>query len=1186
VPLPSTLTFGPAYNNLPNLAWLANGPDSQWLMPHVTSSPGGNYIYQTTFNIPSGYDPATASISGWWSSDNEGITAWLNNGPLTGFPVPGSASFNVMTPFTITHGISGANFHAGLNTLTFQVRNRGISGIDANATETGIRVQFTASGMNPAPVIIATGTTLSLGCNPGTVAINDALGTATTSGECPATPIATDSTVTINGCGRSQTRTWNATDPCGNAAAPVSRTVTWTLDTTLPVITAIGATLNLGCNPSAAAINSALGTATASDNCGNVTPTATDSSVTGFGCNRSQTRTWNVTDACGNAATPVSRTITWTEDTIPPVIVASGTSLILGCNPSAAAINNALGTATATDNCGSVTPTATDSIVTSTGCGRSQTRTWNVTDACGNPATPVSRTVTWTEDTTGPIVTCRSNSITVPFDANCRLVVPRIEAIATDGCTAGQLTPVQSPPVGAIIAASSVKVTVTAMDTCGNSSSCTVLVIGQGRTGPVLSGPSDIVITDCLVPCVTNLVMIAPNCCPVSSMMITQSPPCYTPFGPGIDSVQVTVTDCNGNSSTKVIALTYAGVGSFLTELYNTGVDINRYVLSEGLADTHYALPPVSVPVGTTYSHSPDPAAVTSPWDLDSSVLVSRWIAPAINSTSANLTYQPDGTYTYKLTFTLPAVANASSATISGRWAADNRAGMYLNSVAPANLAASITSADGSKHWYDFNILPGKITPGPNTILFVVTNSTAGSRTSSWTGLRVEFTNAFANCNFCTPPVLASDSKDQTLPRHGTAVFTASPQGTPPFSYQWYLNAVALRDSGNASGVTSANLKIEDIASRDAGLYSVVVTNPCGSATQTFRLTVTKENPRQMMSGSPGRGPAPPPSGLPAWGWWMVAQLDYPLAATYGPDLILVGTSDYGTNLTLSTGTSLDFGLPSPGGNSVNVMHVSPLPADTSLQVPVIAPDGSQSVRSYTLIMDLFQPAVASGFSNTLFSSAGQGLGAGVAITLDAQNKLHIVGAVDGVAFDAASTAQLPVESWNRLAVVMNDPQDAEDVKLDLYLNGQAVTNLTLAVTNGLPISWAVDPPTLLSRHANEINLNGAFFLSTVQFHARALTPETIASIGSPDNGPIPGSDPDLGPQPVLLASLSDGKVNLSWLGTPYVLQETSDLASGIWLDSILPFTQSEVGDDILTLAVADPALEGSKKFYRLAFRP
>jgi hypothetical protein len=82
------------------------------------------------------------------------------------------------------------------------------------------------------------------------------------------------------------------------------------------------------------------------------------------------------------------------------VIVATGNPLngVLGDNPTAAQIEAALGTATATDSCGPVgtlTPTYVDGGVTANSCSTSQTRTWNVSDAAGNAATPVSRTVTW-----------------------------------------------------------------------------------------------------------------------------------------------------------------------------------------------------------------------------------------------------------------------------------------------------------------------------------------------------------------------------------------------------------------------------------------------------------------------------------------------------------------------------------------------------------------------------------------------------------------------------------------------------------------------------------------------------------------------------------------------------------------------------------------------------------------------
>src|SRR6187397_1260826 len=120
--------------------------------------------------------------------------------------------------------------------------------------------------------------------------------------------------------------------------------------------------------------------------------TSLGGTVTSNGCDRSQTRTWTVTDGCGNTAT-AARTITWIADLTPPVLTTGGTTTTLGCNPSASDINAALGTASASDACGIPTVNSSDGTVASNGCDRSQIRTWTAIDGCGNTAT-ASRTIT------------------------------------------------------------------------------------------------------------------------------------------------------------------------------------------------------------------------------------------------------------------------------------------------------------------------------------------------------------------------------------------------------------------------------------------------------------------------------------------------------------------------------------------------------------------------------------------------------------------------------------------------------------------------------------------------------------------------------------------------------------------------------------------------------------------------
>ena len=105
-------------------------------------------------------------------------------------------------------------------------------------------------------------------------------------------------------------------DGCLNAAAPVSITYTWKVDTIAPVITTSDSSQYLGCNPIVVAPSfSGL------DNCDGIfNPTVTSAGASNIGCMWSQTWTADYTDGCFNAAAPVSITYTWKVDTIAPVI--------------------------------------------------------------------------------------------------------------------------------------------------------------------------------------------------------------------------------------------------------------------------------------------------------------------------------------------------------------------------------------------------------------------------------------------------------------------------------------------------------------------------------------------------------------------------------------------------------------------------------------------------------------------------------------------------------------------------------------------------------------------------------------------------------------------------------------------------------------------------------------------------
>ena len=192
------------------------------------------------------------------------------------------------------------------------------------------------------------------------------------------------------------TVTYNVSDTSGNAADSVTRTVN-VVDTTVPVITLLGdttVTIEVGATYTDSG-------ATAADNYdGDLTSSIAivnnvDTSTVG-----TYTVTYNVSDTSGNAAVPVTRTVN-VVDTTAPVIT------LLGDNPMTIEVGSTFTNpgATALDvGDGDLTSSivVTGSVDTST-LG-TYTLTYNVSDASGNVADPVTRTVN-VVDTTAPVIT-------------------------------------------------------------------------------------------------------------------------------------------------------------------------------------------------------------------------------------------------------------------------------------------------------------------------------------------------------------------------------------------------------------------------------------------------------------------------------------------------------------------------------------------------------------------------------------------------------------------------------------------------------------------------------------------------------------------------------------------------------------------------------------------------------------
>jgi gliding motility-associated-like protein len=223
-----------------------------------------------------------------------------------------------------------------------------------------------------APVIAALPETSTISC-PAT----PVFAVATATDACGSAFTLTSADVTTNGAcagSYSVTRTWTATDACGNVSK-ASQTINVT-DTVAPVIAALPATSTISCTDTPA-----FAVATATDACGSAfTLTSADVKTNGTCAGSySVTRTWTATDACGNKST-ASQTINVQDLAGPTTSTVFPASVDVRCDAIPAKPDLVF-----VDNCSAVaTPVYTEKIINQTLTSYSIVREWNVADTCGN----------------------------------------------------------------------------------------------------------------------------------------------------------------------------------------------------------------------------------------------------------------------------------------------------------------------------------------------------------------------------------------------------------------------------------------------------------------------------------------------------------------------------------------------------------------------------------------------------------------------------------------------------------------------------------------------------------------------------------------------------------------------------------------------------------------------------------
>jgi hypothetical protein len=86
---------------------------------------------------------------------------------------------------------------------------------------------------------------------------------------------------------------------------------------------------------------------------------------------------------------------------------------------------------------------------------------------------------------------------------------------------------------------------------------------------------------------------------------------------------------------------------------------------------------------------------------------------------------------------------------------------------------------------------------------------------------------------FNLPPIITTQPASQSVNNGGYGVFDVTAYGPQPLTYQWYFN------DGVLTGATGTNYTLTGVTAMNAGNYTVVVSNPVGSATSSVAaLTV------------------------------------------------------------------------------------------------------------------------------------------------------------------------------------------------------------------------------------------------------------------------------------------------------------------------------------------------------------
>jgi len=290
--------------------------------------------------------------------------------------------------------------------------------------------------------------------------------------------------------------------------------------------------------------NCSVGDATYSDVVDNIDP-----------CNTTITRTWILVDDAGNPAVDQDQIIT-VLDTISPT-ASDPADINVECAADVPAPDITVVTDEA-DNCTAAPVVAFVSDVSDlASCPETITRTYSVTDACGNSIN-VEQLIT-INDITPPIAVCQDITVQLDGTGNATIVAADVDGGSSDNCGIASMSLDISSFDCSDIGPNAV--TLIVEDACSNQSTCVATVTVEDNLPPSITCQVDVAVTapagDCSIP-VNDIepAAISDNC---GGSVVTYrlegattgsgiDDASGTAFNKGVTTVWYIITDTNNNA--------------------------------------------------------------------------------------------------------------------------------------------------------------------------------------------------------------------------------------------------------------------------------------------------------------------------------------------------------------------------------------------------------------------------------------------------------------------------------------------------------------------------------------------------------------------------------------------------------------------------------------------------------------